>query len=438
MSSLKHLAIRGTLWTIAEYGTSQVIRLGSNLILTRLLFPEVFGLSALITVFITGLQMFSDIGIGPSIIQNDRGDDPLFLNTAWTIQIIRGGALWLFACIAAWPFAQFYNDPQLTVLIIVSAFTAVISGFNSTGLFSANRHMRIKRLTLIEIGSQVGAISVMIVWALISPSVWAIVAGGLVSSILKMLASHVWTSEIAPKIVWDQKSFQALMHFGRWIFVSTVLGFMINNADRLILGKFLSLSDLGVFSIAATIAKLVEQVHSKVSTQILFPLYSKLKDLSREEFLVRVKKIRLCLILFFLPPLCILVIFGQDIIQFLFDSRYREAGWMLQILASGSIVLIGSTIGPFYLAFGNSYLFMKLLAIKSLLLIGAMATGGALFGVEGLIAGIALSNLLYYPIQISVYRSFSLWLPCLDALSILGSIFFISLGLWLTGQIQFF
>ena len=70
MSSLKKLAIRGTIWTIVGYGASQILRFGSNLILTRLLFPKLFGLMALLNTFIIGLHLFSDIGIGTIIIQN--------------------------------------------------------------------------------------------------------------------------------------------------------------------------------------------------------------------------------------------------------------------------------------------------------------------------------------------------------------------------------
>ena len=69
--------------------------LASNLILTRLLFPEAFGLMALGSVVLVGLQMFSDAGIGPSIAQSPRGDDPEFLDTAWTAQVLRGVILWL-------------------------------------------------------------------------------------------------------------------------------------------------------------------------------------------------------------------------------------------------------------------------------------------------------------------------------------------------------
>ena len=71
-------------------GIGQVMRLASNLILTRILSPEDFGLMALVTSFLIGLAMFSDMGFGPSIMQSKRGDDPVFLDTIWTLKIIRG------------------------------------------------------------------------------------------------------------------------------------------------------------------------------------------------------------------------------------------------------------------------------------------------------------------------------------------------------------
>ena len=89
-SEAKSKLLNGSLWTFFGYGSSQIIRLGSNLVLARLLFPEAFGIMSLVTVVMQGLTMISDLGVGPSIIHSKRGDDPNFLNTAWTIQVIRG------------------------------------------------------------------------------------------------------------------------------------------------------------------------------------------------------------------------------------------------------------------------------------------------------------------------------------------------------------
>ena len=113
----------GAFWSFTGYGGAQVIRLASSLLLTRLLFEEAFGIMALVTVFMQGLQLFSDIGLGPNIVQNERGDDPKFLNTAWTMQVARGFTLWLIACIGAKPFAEFYGEPMLAWIIPISPST---------------------------------------------------------------------------------------------------------------------------------------------------------------------------------------------------------------------------------------------------------------------------------------------------------------------------
>src|SRR5262245_44517632 len=123
---LKSRVISGSIWTIGSYVATQVLRLGGNLIFARLLYPEAFGLMALVTIFVQGLAMFSDIGIGPSIIQSRRGEDPRFLNTAWTIQVVRGFLLWTVSAVGARPFAIWYGKPELASLIPVAALGTII------------------------------------------------------------------------------------------------------------------------------------------------------------------------------------------------------------------------------------------------------------------------------------------------------------------------
>src|SRR6056297_894581 len=110
-NALRARAIRSTALTVFKFGGANFLRLGSNLILTRILFPEAFGLMALVAVFLTGLKMFSDFGLNASIIRSARGDDPIFLQTAWTVQILRGIMLWLISVMLAGPVAAFYEEP---------------------------------------------------------------------------------------------------------------------------------------------------------------------------------------------------------------------------------------------------------------------------------------------------------------------------------------
>ena len=137
--SLKSQAIRGSIWSVLSLGVSQSLRLGSNIILARLLFPEVFGLSTLAMSVSKGLNMFTDIGVGPNIIQNSRGDDPRFLNTAWTVQVIRALGLSLILAIVAFPVARAYGQPQLFLVLLALAAGALLNGVASTSIFTPVR-----------------------------------------------------------------------------------------------------------------------------------------------------------------------------------------------------------------------------------------------------------------------------------------------------------
>ncbi|MEG4800014.1 oligosaccharide flippase family protein [Microcoleus sp. ARI1-B5] len=260
MSSVKQLAVRGAVWTIASYGLSQVLRLGTNPILTRLLVPEMFGLMSLVYVFITAVHLFSDLGIGTSVIQNKRGEEPDFLNTAWTLQVCRGVILWFCTLLLAWAIAQLYQQPQFLWLIPVVGLGTAISGFNSTSVFTLNRNMAFGKLAIFELSGQSIGIVVMIVWAWLSPTIWAILMGSFASQILQLVWSHYWNCGSPNRFILNQEVVREILSFGKWIFVSTALTFFAEQADRLILGKLLTLDVLGVYGVALTLADIPRSV----------------------------------------------------------------------------------------------------------------------------------------------------------------------------------
>src|SRR5688572_26665362 len=125
-SPLRLRALQGSAWTSVSYIVTQALRFGNSLILSRLLVPEDIGLMAMVAVFLMGLEMFSDLGTGPSIIHNRRGNRIEFLNTAWTMHVMRGFGIWMIACLGAWPASKWFNEPQLLWLIPVCGFECVI------------------------------------------------------------------------------------------------------------------------------------------------------------------------------------------------------------------------------------------------------------------------------------------------------------------------
>lgn len=100
-ASLRKRALRAGSWNLVAQVASQVMRLGGNLVMARLLLPEMFGVMVIATTVSVLLHLLSDVGLRQNIIQSHRGDDPHFLNTAWTVQIIRGFVLFALTLLLA-------------------------------------------------------------------------------------------------------------------------------------------------------------------------------------------------------------------------------------------------------------------------------------------------------------------------------------------------
>lgn len=427
---LKKLSINAASWTFFGYGVSLAFRLLSSLILARLLAPEHFGLIAIVTVFMTALAMFSDVGIGTNIIQSKRGEEEDFLNTAWTIQIIRGFLLWFICLVLAWPMSIFYNQPDLVLLIPVSGLVAIIGGFNSTGIYSNERSVNLKNQTIYDLISQIAAFFLMAAIAFIHASVWVLVAGSLFAALLRMLLSHRLVP-MGNRFCWDQDAVKSLVTFGRWILISTMLGFFINSGSNLILGKFLSMSDLGIFSIGVTLAKVVEQIYYQIISRVLIPVYAKIKHLNNAEIKSRVFKLKLVIMAVFLPPLWILVIFAHEIVALIFDTRYQDAGWILQIFALGFIPTIISGLASFYLAYGDTVFLMRMTLVKALLYFLCVYIGWLINGANGIIYGMAASNSILYFVDAYAQKRHSVWLLKLDILGFVISAIVITFGFYL-------
>jgi len=418
--SLKQLAIRGSVWTLVGHGSSQVLRLGGNLVLTRLLFPEAFGLMALVQTFMIGLEMFSDVGIVPSIIQNKRGDDSAFLNTAWTIQGIRGLVLWLCACMAAWPAAQFFREPMLVQLLPVVGITSFIAGLNSTKIPTANRKLQLGRLTAVEVGSYVLGLVVMIILAWVYRSVWALVAGGIIGALTKLLLSHTVLEGAPNRFHWDQEAFRELNRFGRWIFISTVMGFLASQGDRLVLARLLDVHFLGIYTVALTLSMIVQQVVHELSSKVLFASYSQLIRERPERLCPVLRKNRIILAAVGTAVSLFFVLFGETLINFLYDNRYVEAGWMLKVLAIGMVVRpLSLTYGDVLLAKGKASVMAALIATQIFIQFTTMFVGAHWGGPQGVIISIAAIDWLMYPIEAVCFAHFSIWQPEVD-LPVLG------------------
>jgi O-antigen/teichoic acid export membrane protein len=396
LASLKRKAATSALWSIFGFGGAQLIRLLNNLILTRIFAADIFGLMQLVNVFQQGLFLFSDIGIRPSIVQNERGDDPPFVNTAWTISVGRGAVLWIVALICAGPFSRFYDDPRFADLIPVTAIGLLIMGFNSTKLFSQHRHLKMGRVTMIDLVSQIVTLGVTLTYAFIDPTIWAIVAGGLAGVALKMVLTHVALVGERNRFFWEKAAASALFSFGRWIFFSTLLTVLAGQADRLVFGKLVDLALLGVYGIGLQIAQLPSVALQNLANTVTFPLYSRVHA-DGEDIQPVYRNARWIIMMLGGWSVAGLCSGGPTIIHLLYESPFYEAGWIVQVLAVGGwFAVIESTNSAAILAKGHA-LWNAMSSVGKLVGMAIfIPLGFSQAGFVGAVMGYAASDMVKY------------------------------------------
>jgi O-antigen/teichoic acid export membrane protein len=401
---LESRAMRATFWTVMDYGCSMALRVVNSLVLTRLLMPESFGLMTLVTTLIVGISLISDIGLGPSVIQSPRGDEPVLLNTVWTLQVLRGLGIFAVSLMLAWPMSLIYHEPRLMALLPALGLNVVISSFNSTNLLSMSRHMGVRRLFLLDITTQLFTLLVTAGCALIYRSVWALVIGAILSTAYRLSLSFYrrLIPGIRNRFCWDRESLHGLVHFGKWILLSTAFYFFASQADRLILGRLISFSLLGVYGIAYSVSDIPRAVISSFAQKVGYPFIARMVHLPIAEFRRVFLQYRLRVLLAGAAMLCLMVHLGGFLVTKMYDRRYHEASWMVPVLALGLWhTLMYATTMPALFSLGKSQYSAIGNALYCAAVITAIPMAFHFFGIFGAVVAVAAGDFPLYLVTVT-------------------------------------
>jgi len=362
--------LKGTASTIAADGFTQALRLATNVILARLLAPELFGIMLIVNSLRTGIELMSDVGIGQNIIYHQDGNNPDFYNTAWTLQVIRGVVVWLLALAAAAPLAKFYQSPIIVYVVPFTAFNMVLVGFTSISQFLLRKRLRINKLNLFEVVTSLISSIVYVTLAYLSPNLWSLVFGGLFATMITMIGSYLLLWDVSQRFHLSKRFTWEILHFGKWIFLSTIVYFLATNFDRLYLAKVIPLELLGVFGIARTISDLAGTVVMRLGNYVLFPFIASHSQMPRSELCGQLTAPRIRLLGLAALGFAFSIAAIDLAVKLLYDQRYHAASWMLPILLFGSWFAMLANLNeatllglgrPLYSAVGNGVKFAFLL-----------------------------------------------------------------------------
>lgn len=397
--SLRRRAISAGVWNLGALVASQAIRLGGNLVMARLLMPEIFGVMIIATTVSVVLHLLSDVGLRQNIIQSPRGDDPVFLNTAWTVQILRGvvlfastlliaGFTWFAQVINLWSANSTYAAPELPLVLAFTGFTAIIFGFQSTKLDVAVRDFQQKKVVLLDFASQLAGLLVMLGIGYFTRSVWSLVIAGLVSAMVGTVIGHLWFQGPPNRLQWDRSALNELVVFGRWILLSSAVGVLAMFGDRLWFGGSMSAAELGVYSIAVLILGTLQTAVLRLAGAVALPAFSEASrsnDTARLRVLYYRFRLIFDLALLFVCGLFLTV--SPLIVGGLYDERYAAAGTMMAILSLSFFTLRYTVAHQVWLALGlTKYQAMdNIIRIVSLwvLLPLLLAIGGVKYAIWG-------------------------------------------------------
>jgi O-antigen/teichoic acid export membrane protein len=406
---LKERMLRAGSWTVFAYGCTLVLRLASSLIMTRLLAPEAFGLIAIVVTIGMVASLLSDIGIRQAIVHSKHGDEALMLNTAWTMQILRGLTIWLLCCLVAlglhaagsagWlTVGSVYASPELPLLLALGTLHTVIMGFDTTKRFTADRRIDQKRVVLIELAAMFIGVAVTITLGWFMRSVWAIVIGGAVGSSCAVAAGHLWLHGQPNRLAWDRAFARQIFGFGKWILASSLLYVLANNGDKLLLGVWVAPAVLGCYAIGQNLAMILEMAVGRVFSQVAAPAFGDVMRSSPERLREVYLRMRLPFDLMFISAAGFMFAVGPWLVALMYDPRYAEAGTILQIL---SFMLVFSRYGvstSAYLALQapQASAVMNLVRVVAFFIVVPLAY--RLFGVHGAYWAIALHPLAAVPV----------------------------------------
>ena len=393
MPSVFSIFLRGAAWNTGAFVIGQGIRLVTNIVLTRVVTPDLFGTMTIINTITIGAELVSDLGVGQNIISSPQAENPRFYNTVFTFQAIRGALLWLVLCAAALPIATFYKLPELIWLIPISGIVNLLRGFTSPAREFLRKRLQFRELGVFEIIVSALGSATLVALVFISRTIWSLVFGVVLGTLFTVAGSYFLQAGLRLRLRIYREFAPDILHFSKWIFLSSVAYFLSTYYDRLFFAKLVPLQILGIYGIARSIADLFWMLASRLGSGVLFPYVASSLGTPRATLRRELSATRFRFIAFGALGVAALATSSDLVIRVLYDRRYHEATWLLPVLVLGSWFSILANVNesallglgkPSYGAISN--------VVKLLFLLVGLPIGFGFNGLLGATVVVALAD----------------------------------------------
>jgi lipopolysaccharide exporter len=387
--------LKGDLFaTAASFVAQIVIRLGASLILTRVLRPEAYGVVTIVSSIGVIVGLLADIAVTASLVRHERGDQPVYLNTAWTLRLGRGLLNTILMYCAAPLIAALYHTPELTFPLRVYSPWFLIWALESMSFPLAIRRRNSRVIVYSELVSNTAATVFTLVYCYYTHDYMGMVYGILVTRLLTTVLSYAFYRDVRPRLMIDREAARELLRLTRYAVPSSFITLALNQFDKVVFLRLFDLSLLGVYGLAGNIAIPVEALINKVSQLVLYPRCAHEFRTAPATFARHyyTRNVGVFISILALPA----AVGGaaQFLVRALYDPRYARAGIILQaFMVRAALLALSAPAESMLIAAGEFQVQLHENLIRAAFMVAGTVTGYYLGGFMGFVYGAVLSSL---------------------------------------------
>jgi O-antigen/teichoic acid export membrane protein len=387
----------GIIWNAISVSSTYLLGLVRSVIMARLLVAEDFGLFGMALTVVTGLSAITSIGIDISVINTRFDNDEELsrhLDTIWTVDLIRRLILALLMLLLARPAAKFYGEARVFELLLVLSLLPIIQGLQNIGLLLYRKSVNFKKIVWLELTTNLLTALATIALVLWTRNVWALVLSQIVAALIGVGLSYLFHA-YRPHLRVDKQALRLALNFGKYAFLLGVLGYVMMMADNILLGRLYSAAILGTYVIAYNLAVLPLHGVGTAIVNVTFPAYAEISGGESERLERAFARVFALSSTLLSLTAALLLLLGEEIVVFLYGSKWAAAGIILRILAilvfcKGHAILVSPLVVSMRGIAPDAKIKMVEAAIFLVLLypltskygaVGAAAAGAIAFGV---------------------------------------------------------
>jgi O-antigen/teichoic acid export membrane protein len=323
----------GLFWLFLGTGSQAVLQVLVLAVLSRLLAPADFGLVAAVLAVVGFSTIFSQLGIGPAVVQRLELK-PAHLRMGFTLSLLLGFLLAALAWMFAPAVADCFRLPGLTPILRAVSLVFPLQGLSVVAESLLQRDLQFRRLAAIEVASvALGYGLVGIALAALGFGAWSLVGGHLAQTVLKTAALLILRPH-PMRPLWDRQACSELLYFGSGFTVARVGNYLGTYGDNFVIGRWLGAAALGIYGRAYQLVAGPAALFGTVLDRVLFPAMARVQT-QPEQLAAAYRRGVALIALVTLPASAVLVVLAPELIHVLLGPGWDAVVVPFQILAAG-------------------------------------------------------------------------------------------------------